>query len=75
MFPRVAPLIAASIVIHTGLVRAGATEHCSCSRATGRIGMRLQGTSDKGPVIALAIAVLIIIAAIAIYLYFIAPAA
>ena len=36
--------------------------------------MRLQGASDKGPVIALAIAVLIIVAAVAIYLYFIAPA-
>jgi hypothetical protein len=37
--------------------------------------MRLQGASDKGPVVALAIAVLIIIAAVAVYLYFIAPAA
>ena len=37
--------------------------------------MRLQGASDKGRIVALAIAVLIIIAAVAIYLYFIAPAA
>jgi hypothetical protein len=36
--------------------------------------MRLQGASDKGPIVALVIAVLIIVAAVVIYLYVIAPA-
>lgn len=36
--------------------------------------MRLQGASDKGWVVGLAIAIVLIVAVIAAYLYFIAPA-